>query len=159
MKKIILSIAAVFAFGLANAQDVKYGAKAGLDFATMKVDLGPFGSVTDSQTGFFIGGFATVGISEKLAVQPELLYVSVKDVNFLSIPVLAKYGVANKLSALAGPSFNYFPDETIEKLKINIDLGATYDVTEKIDVNAKYSMGLTGDIQLSGLFIGAGYKF
>lgn len=158
MKKIILSIAAVFAFGLANAQDVKYGAKAGLDFASSKVAT-PFGTFTGSENGFFIGGFATVGISDKLAVQPELLYVSLKDLNFISIPVLAKYGVGNKLSALAGPSFNYFSDQPTEKLKINIDLGATYDVTDKIDVNAKYSLGLTGDIQISGLFIGAGYKF
>jgi hypothetical protein len=153
MKKIILSIAAVFAFGLANAQDVKYGAKAGLDFASSKVAT-PFGTLTDSQTGFFIGGFATIGISEKLAVQPELLYVSVKAVNFISIPILAKYR-----SALAGLSFNYFSDQPTEKLKINIDLGATYDVTQQIDVNAKYSMGLSGDIQVSGLFIGTGYKF
>ena len=31
MKKVLLTVAAVMAFGLMNAQEVKYGAKAGLN--------------------------------------------------------------------------------------------------------------------------------
>ena len=38
MKKIIFSIAAVLAFGFANAQDVKYGAKAGLNMSSISTD-------------------------------------------------------------------------------------------------------------------------
>jgi hypothetical protein len=41
---------------------------------------------------------------------------------------------------------------------VNIDLGATYDITEEIDVNAKYSLGF-GDLAVSGIFNDAGYIF
>ena len=165
MKKILLTVAAMFAFSFANAQDgsTKFGVKAGVDFATAKVkyDLGEFGgsgTASSSETGFFVGGFVTLGMSEKFAVQPEVLYVAITDSNFLSVPVLAKYTFADKFSALVGPSFNYFMDAEEDKFKVNVDLGATYQITENIDVNAKYSLGF-GDVQLSGVFVGAGYAF
>ncbi len=163
MKKILLTIAAVFAFSFANAQDgsTKFGVKAGVDFASMKAkyDTG-FGTVeaTASETGFFVGGFVTLGMSEKFAIQPEVLYVAITDSNFLSVPVLAKYTFADKFSALFGPSFNYFMDAEEDEFKVNLDLGATYQVTENIDVNAKYSLGF-GDVQVSGVFVGVGYAF
>ena len=164
MKKILLTIAAVFAFSFANAQDgsTKFGVKAGVDFATAKVkyDFGEFGSGTasSSETGFFVGGFVTLGMSEKFAIQPEVLYVAITDSNFLSVPVLAKYTFADKFSALVGPSFNYFMDAEEDEFKVNVDFGATYQVTENIDVNAKYSLGF-GDVQVSGVFVGVGYAF
>lgn len=156
MKKLLFS-AFVLATIFAHAQDTKFGVKAGVDFASVKVKvLG--NSATASKTGFFVGGFATLGISEKFAVQPELLYVAISDSNFFSVPVLAKYTFAEKFSALVGPSFNYFSDAEEDKLKVNIDLGATYDITEEIDLNAKYTLGF-GDVAVNGIFIGAGYKF
>ena len=157
MKK-LLFIAVVFVGAFtAQAQKTKFGVKAGVDFASIKVEVAGV-SGTASETGFFVGGFATLGISEKFAVQPELLYVAISDSNFFSVPVLARYTFAEKFSALAGPSFNYFSDATEDKLKMNLDLGATYDITEEIDVNAKYSLGF-GDVAVNGIFIGAGYKF
>ena len=162
MKKIILTIAAVFALGAASAQETKFGVKAGVDLASMKVTLsdgeGDTVSGTASETGFFVGGFATVGMSDKFAIQPEVLYVAITDFSFLSVPVLAKYTFAEKFSALVGPSFNYFLDAKEDKFKVNVDFGATYDVTENIDINAKYSLGF-GDVAMNGIFIGAGYKF
>jgi hypothetical protein len=162
MKKIILTIAAVFAFGVVSAQDTKFGVKAGVDFASSKVkyDLGEFGSgtATASETGFFVGGFATIGMSEKFAIQPEVLYVAITDSNFLSVPVLVKYSFGEKFSALVGPSFNYFLDAEEDEFKMNVDFGGTYQITDNIDINAKYSLGF-GDVQVSGVFVGAGYSF
>ncbi|WP_445452266.1 porin family protein [Flavobacterium sp. 25HG05S-40] len=157
MKK-LLFIAVVFVGAFtAQAQKTKFGVKAGVDFASIKFEVAGV-SGTASETGFFVGGFATLGISEKFAVQPELLYVAISDSNFFSVPVLARYTFAEKFSALAGPSFNYFSDAEEDKLKMNLDLGATYDITEEIDVNVKYSLGF-GDVAVNGIFIGAGYKF
>ncbi|MFB9088100.1 outer membrane beta-barrel protein [Flavobacterium paronense] len=158
MKKLL--IVAVLLAGSLTVQaqkDTKFGVKAGVDLASIKVKVAG-STATASETGFFLGGFATIGVSEKFAVQPEVLYVAISDSNFFSVPVLAKYTFAEKFSALVGPSFNYFSDATEDKLKVNIDLGATYDVTEEIDVNAKYSLGF-GDVAVNGIFIGAGYKF
>lgn len=157
MKKLLFAAIAVFAFGFTNAQETKFGAKAGVDLATAKVKiLGTTASA--SETGFFLGGFANIGLSEKFSVQPELLYVAITDLNFVSVPILAKYNVADKFGIIAGPSLNYFLDAEEDEFKLNVDFGAIYDITEEIDVNAKYSLGM-GDVSVSGIFIGAGYKF
>lgn len=157
MKKLLFAAIAVVAFGYTNAQETKFGVKAGVDFASVKVKvMGVSGS--SSETGFYIGGFANLGVSEKFSVQPELLYVAISDSNFFSVPILAKYTVAEKIGLLAGPSLNYFSDFEEDKLKFNVDFGASYDITEEIEANAKYSLGF-GDVAVSGVFIGAGYKF
>ncbi|WP_291131473.1 outer membrane beta-barrel protein [Flavobacterium sp. UBA7682] len=157
MKKLLFTAVLLAGTFFAQAQEVKYGVKAGVDFATVKVKfMGT--SASASETGFFLGGFANIGLSEKFSVQPELLYVAISDSNFFSLPLLVKYAVAEKIGLLAGPSLNYFSDFEEDKLKLNIDFGATYDITEEIDVNAKYSLGM-GDVSVSGVFIGAGYKF
>lgn len=157
MKKLLFIAVLLLGAYSAQAQKTKFGVKAGVDFATVKVKF-MGSSVSSSETGFFLGGFATIGVSEKFAVQPELLYVAISDSNFFSLPVLAKYSFAEKFSAMAGPSFNYFSDMEEDKFKVNLDFGAAYDITEEIEVNAKYSLGF-GDVAVSGIFIGAGYKF
>jgi hypothetical protein len=157
MKKLLILTVLLTGTFFAQAQKTQFGVKAGVDFASIKVKVAGT-TATASETGFFLGGFATLGVSEKFAVQPELLYVAISDSNFFSLPVLAKYAFAEKFSALAGPSFNYFSDAEEDKFKVNIDLGAAYDITEEIDVNAKYSLGF-GDVAVSGFFIGAGYRF
>ena len=158
MKKIILSAFALVTFGFASAQETKFGVKAGLDMATVKVDVPFFGSVSSSETGFFVGGYAQIGISEKFAIQPEVSYVAIKDFNMLHVPVLAKINFAEKFSALVGPSLNYLLDAEEDEMKFNVEAGAMYDITDVIDVSAKYSLGF-GDVSVNGLFLGVGYKF
>lgn len=157
MKKLLFTTFLLAGIFFCNAQETKFGVKAGVDFATAKVKfLGT--TATSSETGFFVGGFANIGISEQFSVQPEVLYVAIKDFNFVSVPILAKYSVSKEFGILAGPSLNYFLDAEEDEFKVNIDFGASYDVTEDIEVNAKYSLGM-GDVSISGIFIGAGYKF
>ena len=168
MKKIILTVVVVFAFSFANAQETRFGVKAGVDLASVKVKvpeisflgtvLSPETTVTDSETGFYVGGFATIGISDKFSFQPELMYVAIKDFNFLSVPLLAKYSFTEEFHAIAGPSLNYFLDAEEDQFKVNVDFGGSYDITDEIDLNAKYSLGF-GDVSVNGFFIGAGYKF
>ena len=157
MKKLLITAILLAGVSFTNAQETKFGVKAGLDLASAKVKIGGT-TITSSETGFFLGGFANFGVSEKFSVQPELLYVAIKDLNFLSLPILAKYSVAKEFGILVGPSVNYFLDAQTDKIKVNVDLGAAYNVTEEIDVNAKYSFGL-GDVAISGIFIGANYSF
>ncbi len=157
MKKLLFTAVLFAGTMFVQAQETKFGVKAGVDLATVKVKvLGS--SVSASETGFFVGGFVDLAITDKFSVQPELLYVAITDSNFFSIPILGKYKVADKLALMAGPSLNYFSDFEEDKLKVNVDFGGSYDITEEIDINAKYSLGM-GDIQVSGIFIGAGYKF
>ena len=122
MKKIILTAAVVFAFSFANAQDVKFGAKAGLNISSITGDTDDYGDLS-SKVGFQVGGFAEIKISDKFAIQPELLYsaqgakskfseegISVKATQklaYLNIPVMAKFYVAKGFSLVAGPQLGF----------------------------------------------------
>lgn len=160
MKKIILTVLAVFAFSVTNAQDMKFGVKAGADMLSAKFDGG--GSV--SATGFFVGGFLEFGLADKFSLQPGLNYhTASKDgfkFDYVSIPVLVKYNVAESFNLLVGPSMFYsLESEDDDKTRFNLDLGVAYDITENFFVEPRYSVGLTGDSKISHFLIGVGYKF
>lgn len=162
MKKLFLAALLVAGTFFANAQETRFGVRAGADFASTKVKYtNPFTGASDtasaSKTGFFAGGFIELGITESFAVQPEVLYVAISDSNMLSVPVLAKYSFGS-FNLLAGPGLNYLLDAEEDEFKVNIDLGASYDITENFDAEARYSIGM-GDVSVSGLFVGVGYKF
>lgn len=164
MKKIILTMAVVLTATFANAQkDMKFGVKGGLDMVSVKAT----GSSL-SLTGFFVGGFAEFGIADKMVLQPGLNYHTASKsengftykANFLSVPVLLKYNVAEKINLLAGPSLYYSLESTdSDKTRFNLDLGGSYDITENFFVEPRYSVGLTGDAKVSHFLIGVGYKF
>lgn len=82
------------------------------------------------------------------------------DFNYISIPVLAKYNVAEKFNLYAGPSMYYsLESDDDDKTRFNFDIGASYDITENLFVEPRYSLGLTGDVKVSHFLIGVGYKF
>src|ERR1700749_475310 len=134
MKKIMLTAAAVMAFAFSNAQETKFGVKAGLNLVTLT------GAVEDAsaKVGFNAGGFAEIKLSEKFAIQPELLfstqgykyketgsdadysYEEKLNLGYLNIPVMAKFYVAQKFSIEAGP-------------QLGILLSAKAKVEEKVD--------------------------
>src|SRR5690606_40376212 len=72
MKKLIFITAiTIMSISAAKAQEVRLGAKGGVNFATFSGD--DLGDVK-YRTGFHIGGLVEIPISEKFAVQPEILY-------------------------------------------------------------------------------------
>lgn len=164
MKKIILSSIALFAFGFANAQDgASFGVKGGLDLVSLKAD-----GYSENLTGFFVGGFAEFGIADKFMLQPGLNYHTASKTvegytvkaNFLSIPVLVKYEIAEKFNLMAGPSLYYsLESNDTDKTRFNLDLGASYSINENFFVEPRYSAGLTGDLKVNHFLIGVGYKF
>lgn len=120
MKKILLS-AILIASCLVNAQELKFGAKLGLNISNFSGDLTDAKSLIGAQ----LGGFAEIKITDKFAVQPELLFSmqgsktsysetdvnysysenSKNKLNYLNIPVLAKLYISEKFALLAGPQF------------------------------------------------------
>ena len=108
MKKTLLfTILSVFTLTATNAQEIKFGAKAGVNFATFTGDaLTGF----DTRVSFHIGGLAEIPLSEKFSIQPELLYsekgsdfFTSIDLSYLDIPLMAKYQIIKGLSAELGP--------------------------------------------------------
>lgn len=170
MKKILLCAAfAVLGIKSMNAQDANFGVKAGVDFASATAK-GNGVSVTGSETGFYIGAFAEVEVSDSFEFRPEILYVSITDSNQIAIPLMAQFGVSEELSLLAGPALGILLDTVDGQKSFNfgIEAGAAYDITEDIFVEARYNLGLANLIEdapsgvsarISGLFVGLGYRF
>jgi hypothetical protein len=158
MKKIILTMAVVLTATFASAQkDMKFGVKGGFNSASSN---GGGGSIS----GFFLGGLAEFSLADKLVLQPGLNYHTFSangaSTSSLSIPVLFKYNVAEKINLLAGPSLYYSLESGVdEKTVFGLDLGGSYDITEDIFVEPRYSLGLTGEVKVNILLIGLGYKF
>jgi len=148
MKKLfLLAIMAVFGF-TANAQEVTFGVLGGLSIHTLKVDT-DFGDDSDSETGFHIGGFADIGLSDQFSVQPELTYSVAGDVSMFSINAIAKYHVSEEFNIQLGPQIGFaggdvgdFLDELDDSTKMNLQLaaGAGYDINENIFVQARYGL-------------------
>jgi hypothetical protein len=177
MKKIILTMAVVLTASFANAQDMKFGVRGGLDMVSAKSEYAgivgstPAGapiigtvSATYSTTGFYFGGFVEFGLSDKFMLQPGLNYHTASDsgvkFDFLSIPVTFKYQVADKINILAGPTMFYsMESDDPDKTRFNLDLGGSYDISDKFFIDPRYSIGLTGDSKVNHFLIGVGYKF
>jgi opacity protein-like surface antigen len=144
MKKIILTLIAFVGVTSINAQeqiktnsnDIKFGLKAGLNIANMNVS-GDFAPETKATPNFHIGAFVEIGINEKWAFQPELvysmqgakfdmLYTEGTDIyntkntfklHYLNIPLMFKYN-ENNLFFEAGPQIGFL---TSAKLKTSIE--------------------------------------
>lgn len=168
MKKLFLC-AAIAVFGLTSVSGQNFGLKAGVDFASAKSEVQGV-SFTGSETGFYIGAFAEIDVSESFTFQPELLYVSIEDFGQLNIPLMAKFSVSEKLNVLAGPALGILLDteEGQKSFNYGIEAGASFDITEELFVEARYNIGLANLIEdapsgfsskISGLFVGLGYKF
>ena len=98
MKKIIL-----IAISSVQVYSQNFGVRAGIDLATAKANFDGI-SVSDNETGFYIGLFTKFNISEKFNIRPEANYISIKDLDQIQVPILAEIELTDKFSALAGPS-------------------------------------------------------
>ena len=185
MKKIIMTAAAVMAFAFANAQEVKFGVKAGVNFATLGGDAD--GS---SLTGFHVGGLAEIKLSDKFAIQPEVLYSTQGseftedgfdfkfETSYINVPVMAKYYVVDKFSLEAGPQVGFLLSakaegedvkDSFKSVDFGVNFGAGYDFTENFFAGVRYNLGLSnvadteeGDdfkMNNSVFSISVGYKF
>ena len=164
MKKVLLTAVAVFAFGFTNAQDIKFGVKAGLNMASLNGGDTYYGSY-GRKVGFHVGGLAEIKINDKFSVQPELLY-SLKgaDLNYgfsgfygiaaneislsyIDVPVMVKFYPIERLSAELGPNVAFLMSAKGQKYN-----SATNTTNPKGDIKDSYN-GVD-----FGMNIGAGYE-
>ena len=133
-------------------------------------------SASESETGFHIGAFADIPISEAFGVQPELTYTISGDVSLFNINAIAKYNVSEKFNIQLGPQVGFVGgdfgdglDDIDDTTKVNFQLaiGAGYNINENIFVQARYGFQLnnhyTGDadidIDVNSFTLGVGYRF
>jgi hypothetical protein len=158
MKKILLvTVIAVLGLTNVNAQEIQFGAKGGLNFASISGDN--TGDV-DPVTAFNFGLVAEIPISEKFSFQPELMYsgqgYSFNDdtiaLNYLNIPLMGKYYLTKGFSLEAGPQIGFLlsakNDKTDVKDSFNtVDFGVNFGLGYKLDnglnFGARYNLGLS----------------
>lgn len=184
MKKLFL-VGAIALFGAMNAQS--FGLKAGMNISNVSGD-----GDAKSKVGFNAGVFMNAPIAANFSIQPEVLYNSKGakldydnfDINFnldyISVPVMFQYNATPKFYLEAGPEFSFLisgkakaEGESVDikdgfkSFDIGIGLGAGYNITPNIGVNARYVAGVgdiaeenSGDAVRNGVFqIGLSYKF
>jgi hypothetical protein len=183
---IFLSV--LFSVGIfMNAQEVSYGLKAGINLATLRTSMSEFNELSSSRTSFHAGGVVEVAFSDQFSVQPEILYSSVGAkmtfdntpspspevrvesttsnelfyvIDYLTIPVMAKYYAVEGLSLEAGPQVGFLlaaqakndsnsedMKEEFESTDFGIAIGAAYKMENGLFFNARYVIGLTNIVK------------
>ena len=183
MKKLFL-VGALALFGAMNAQ-VKYGAKAGLNIATLNGDV----EGAKSLVGFHVGGFAQIPLAAKFTFQPEVVYSAQGakedggdgkiNLGYINVPLMFKYAIAEKFNVEAGPQIGFLVSakekyngnsddikDQLNSVDFSIGLGASYDFTQNLSADVRYNAGVSNIAKESdskirnGVFqIGLGYKF
>ena len=102
MNKFILSLIVTTFILSAHAQN--FGLRAGVDIAIAKDDFDGI-SISDNETGFYIGAFKKFGVSESFKIRMEDKYFRVKNLDQIQIPILAEIGMSDKFNVVAGPIF------------------------------------------------------
>ena len=146
---------AFFATTTVSAQEfVQFGIKGGVNFSTFTGDGIPTLEDPDSRTGFHLGLLAEIPLADKFSIQPEVLYTArgfdLAEINqdnaadiddniqyqldYISVPVLAKIYLVEGLSVQAGPSFNYKVNEEIDTAPLedggDTDVSGIYNVKD-----------------------------
>ena len=154
---LLLAVVTVLGFVNVNAQEIKFGAKGGLNFASIGGDNT---KDTDVVTSFNFGLLSEIPISEKFSFQPELMYsgqgYSFKDdtiaLSYLNIPLMGKYYLTKGLSVEAGPQIGFLfaakNDKTDVKDSFNtfefgVNFGLGYTLDNGLNFGARYNLGLT----------------
>ena len=176
MKKIMLTaLVAVITMVSVNAQN--FGVKAGVNLASI---TGDETDGIDSRTAFHIGVVAEFEISDKFSFQPELVYSSqgakysisesgysyesTSKLDYLNLPLMAKYYVAEGFSIEAGPqvgillsakdewegSFGGLAESGTDDIKdevssidFGLNLGLGYKMESGLNFAARYNLGLS----------------
>ncbi|MBB4804347.1 hypothetical protein HNP37_004434 [Flavobacterium nitrogenifigens] len=185
MKKIIVAAVLFLATSATmNAQFLKLGVKAGVNFASQTGDAFPEQDFDkEGITSFHAGLVAELKLLEKFSIQPELLY-STQGANYkeagqefknklgyLSIPVMAKFYLTKSVSLEVGPQASFllsekndFDVKNAETFDFGLNAGLGLKITEGLFVQARYGLGLTeasktADIKNSVVQLSAGFMF
>jgi hypothetical protein len=174
MKKLFFLTLALCTLLVANAQKskrdegIKLGIKGGLNVANL------MGDVEDVaiRTSIHAGLVAEIIVNDKFSIQPELLYsgqgASVTStgggrikLDYITLPVLAKFPIANHLSLETGPQVGFLvsgkyktndSNDKIEDTKtidFGLNAGLNYELNNGVFFQARYNLGLT-DVGIAG---------
>jgi opacity protein-like surface antigen len=181
MKKVILTtmmFCSVYGF----SQDFKFGVKGGLNVASQDITVQAYQGVNTSLKnviGINIGVFGQIKVSEKFYLQPELFYsmqgqaleivyngqkaTQTLEVNYIVLPVMAKYYTGKKFSIQAGPqlamlvaatekidsSISGLPSSSTEaksnynSTDFGLNFGLGYEISKNVSLATRYNIGFS----------------
>jgi hypothetical protein len=162
---VILAILCITA-GVANAQRLHVGFKGGANINKLT------GKSFDDQFsfGYHVGGFFSVGLGKKFAIQPEILFnqinvdtsgtfssvyqfkkISKVQLKYMSIPIMLNYKPVKFLTLQAGPQFGVLTNKSNTVLQngqnafksgdVSILAGAQVNISH-LNIYARYAVGL-----------------
>jgi hypothetical protein len=154
MKKIIILALGLFAATAADAQDIRFGVKAGLNLPNIIKDDGNNDFSTKINPGFNAGVTVDIPLVSGLAFTPEILFASkgykattslgefTQTTYFVDVPILASIKVAGSgLNIVVGPQVSFL---TSTKNKFDSGFGT---VENQYDEDAdKFKKSLLGGV-------------
>ncbi len=167
MKRVILiALLSTGFLGVIEAQDIRFGLKGGLNLFNIN---GDYTEDLKSRPSYHIGALAEILILDQLYFQPELLYSAqgakadkidaTYKLDYLTIPVLAKYFLMDDLSMELGPQLGFLvnsefelkgngssisldPKDGYKKMDFGLNFGLSYRLKD-IFFSGRYNLGLT----------------
>ena len=174
-KLLVTTFVLVFTLSSVNSQDITFGAKAGINIANLDVT----DANIDSRTSLHLGVTAEFEISDTFSIQPELLYsaqgATSSDtddgfnvvgnpvrydsenkwkLNYIQIPIMAKFYVSEGLSLEAGPQIGFLASAEIDEDETETDLTSGVSSSTSTTIDAKE---IVKSVDF-GLNFGLGYK-
>lgn len=183
IKKLWIACIAIALAGTVNAQEVKLGVKLGMNVSSIN---GNNANNIDSKTGWVLGATAEVSLTDKFSIQPELLFSQqgaksrnnyTYDLNYITLPIMAKYYIADGFTVEAGPQFSFLvKDELVpdnggatantdaENFDLTANLGLGYQLNNGIFFQTRYNLGLVAisenpDVKNGVFQMTLGYQF
>lgn len=175
MKKLAFTALLVTFSTFSIAQTFSFGPKAGINVSNYSG--GDINS--DAKVGYHLGGLLNFGFGEIFSIQPEVLFSTqgakvenrgskkVFKINYLNLPIMLKFRIANGFYVEAGPQAGFrlsenIPDQTINSFAKNLDLsagaGLGYQSDAGIGVGLRYMAGLSKVGDFSGGEISPDFK-
>lgn len=169
MKKILLIISlTILTITVVESQEkVQLGLKGGINFSNI---TSKSYSESNRNFGFYVGLLTEIPLHNKFSIQPEILFAiygaevfpkvvgesptkTEIDLDYIQIPVIAKFYIINKLSIEIGPSFNFLINEKGNRL----DLPDIVDSNGNFVRSQKYMNPYGSNFEWSAI-LGVSYK-
>jgi hypothetical protein len=165
MKKVIVLMVAVASYAAVQAQ-VSYGAKGGFNISNVR---GSDVSGNKAKLGIHFGGYVAIPVTKEFSVQPELVFSTQGDkvierglpdskinINYLNIPVMAKYTTESGFFGETGPQLGFLLNakekagssktdikDSFKKVDLSWALGVGYLTDFDLGINLRYNFGIS----------------
>ena len=172
MKKIflIISLTILTITAVKSQEKIQFGVKGGINFTNMTMN-----SLIDTEylTGFHIGVLAEIPFGDRFSLQPEILYSTYGskgkmimiggpaqpieyNLDYIQVPVLAKFYLIKNLSLEIGPSFNFLvnDEEIFNSITID-DVGESFEFSGILGISYKSNSGFFGSFRYTNGFTNA----